>query len=192
MSEPAVEPSPAARQAQRRRLDRESRDRLRARAATPRQAPRVSTARSAAAAGSAAGPEGAVAGYAAGAAKDAAAAAARARFVPGDRRYQSVILAEFVIAVVVIAGLPLATGGSPAAQAKGGISPYDTGDLKQLVAVGGVYFILALISSGNRGRLAAWFGGLVLIGLAFSKYPLFKTMVQAKQDTGQGTGQQAP
>jgi hypothetical protein len=92
-----------------------------------------------------------------------------ARVTPGNRGYQPVILAEFLAAVVIVTLTPIATGGSPAAQAKTSLSPYDTGDLRQLVAVGAVYFVLALISSGNSGRLAAWLGGLMLIGLAMSK-----------------------
>lgn len=83
--------------------------------------------------------------------------------------YQGVILAEFLAAVTIIAVLPVVSGGSPAAQAKGSVSPYDTGDLKQVVAVGAVYFILALAATGNRGRLSAWFGGLVLLGLGLAK-----------------------
>jgi hypothetical protein len=43
------------------------------------------------------------------------------------------------------------------------------GDLKQLVAVSAVFFILALLSSGDRGRLAAWLGGLILIAIGMSK-----------------------
>jgi hypothetical protein len=92
-----------------------------------------------------------------------------ARIPTGDRGYQPVILAEFLAAVVIVTLTPIATGGSPAAQAKNSPSPYDTGDLRQLVAIGGVYFVLALLSSGNSGRLAAWFGGLVLIALGMSK-----------------------
>ena len=92
-----------------------------------------------------------------------------ARLTPGSRGYQPVILAEFLAAVVIITLTPIATGGSPAAKAKNSPSPYDTGDLRQLVAVGGVYFVLALLSSGNSGRLSAWFGGLVLLALGLSK-----------------------
>lgn len=111
--------------------------------------------------------------YAAGRAKragqGAVRAAGQARVVPGNRQYQPVILAEFLVAALLISVAPLATGGSPAAKAKGSPSPYDTGDLKQLVAVGAVYFVLALVSSGNHGRLAAWLGGLILIAIGMSK-----------------------
>ena len=92
----------------------------------------------------------------------------RAR-IPGDRNYQGIILAEFLVAMLLVALSPIAAGGSPNAQAKNSPSPYDANDLKQLVAVGAAYFILALVSSGNRGRLAAWLGGLILIAIAMSK-----------------------
>lgn len=95
--------------------------------------------------------------------------ARNAKVAPGDRAYQPVILAEFLAAVVVITLVPVVTGGSETAKAKGGISPYDTGDLRQIVAVGGVYFVLALASSGNSGRLSAWLGGLVLIAVLMGK-----------------------
>lgn len=108
------------------------------------------------------------AGAYAGTARGAARQAGNLR-VPGDRSYQPVILAEFMIAVVLITLTPIATGGSEAAQAKNSPSPYDAKDLTQLVAVGGVYFVLSLISSGNRGRISAWLGGLIVIGLAMTK-----------------------
>lgn len=99
----------------------------------------------------------------------AAAVGRGAQVTPGSRGYQPVILAEFLAAVAIVALVPIASGGSPAAVAKGSPSPYDTGDLRQLVAVGAVYFVLALASSGNSGRLSAWLGGLILIALAMSK-----------------------
>ena len=89
----------------------------------------------------------------------------RAR-VPGGRNYQSVILAEFLLAVLVIALAPIAKGGTDTSKAKGSASPYDTNSLKQLLGVGLVYFILALASSGKSlGRFSAWFGGLVLVAI---------------------------
>lgn len=91
--------------------------------------------------------------------------ALRAR-APGNRNYQPVILAEFLAAVLVLALAPVAKGGTDTAKAKGSASPYDTNSLKQLLMVGVIYFILALLSSGkNLGRVSAWFGGLVLVGI---------------------------
>lgn len=112
-------------------------------------------------------PEGAAA-YAGSRAASGARQLASAR-LPGDRRYQGVIVAEFVAAVFILAVVPVAEGGSPNAKTKGSISPYDVTDLRQMVAVGMLYFILALLSSGNSGRLSAWFGGLVLVVLAMAK-----------------------
>jgi hypothetical protein len=83
-----------------------------------------------------------------------------------DRQYQPVILAEFLVAVIVVAVPPLATGGDKTAKAKGGPSPYSTDTLKQLIAVGAVYFVLALLSGSKKvGRFTGWFGGLVLLGI---------------------------
>jgi hypothetical protein len=117
-----------------------------------------------------------------------------ARLAPGSRNYQSVILAEFLTAIVILTVVPIVSGGSPAAQAKGSPSPYDTGDLRQLAAVGMVYFILALVSSGNSGRLAAWLGGLVLITLALGKVAggelsaTVKNLDPTQKQTGEETG----
>jgi hypothetical protein len=98
----------------------------------------------------------------------AARAVREAQIVPGDRQYQPVILAEFLVAVLLVALAPIA-GVRSSANEGSGPSPYGVSDLKQLVAVGAAYFILALVASGNRGRLAAWFGGLVVIGIGLSK-----------------------
>jgi hypothetical protein len=104
------------------------------------------------------------------AAKKTGRGALKAR-LPGSHSYQPVILAEFVVAVVVVATGPLAKGGTPEAQTKGSPSPYSVNTLKQLVAIGGVYFVLALLASSRRaGRMAAWFGGLVLVGLGLAEY----------------------
>jgi hypothetical protein len=90
--------------------------------------------------------------------------------LPGSHSYQPVILAEFLVAVVVLATGPIAKGGTPTAQAKGSPSPYSVNTLKQLVAVGMVYFVLALLAASQRaGRWSAWFGGLVLVGLGFTE-----------------------
>lgn len=90
--------------------------------------------------------------------------------LPGSHSYQPVILAEFVVAVVIVSVSPLAKGGTTEAQAKNSPSPYSVNTLKQLVAIGGVYFVLALLASSQRaGRYAAWFGGLVLIALGLAE-----------------------
>jgi hypothetical protein len=86
---------------------------------------------------------------------------------PGTNTYQHVILAEFLVAAGIVAFLPLATGGPPD---KNTPSPYQVTDLVQLLALGVVYFILATLTGGSHGRIAAWFGGLVLLGLFYKKF----------------------
>jgi hypothetical protein len=90
--------------------------------------------------------------------------------LPGQHSYQPVILAEFIVAVLIVATGPIAKGGTPEAQTKGSPSPYSTNTLKQLIAIGGVYFVLALLAASQRaGRMAAWFGGLVLVALGLAE-----------------------
>jgi len=81
--------------------------------------------------------------------------------------YQGVILAEFLGAVLIVAFLPLAAGAPN--DGKAGPSPYRVNDIEQLAAIGITYFLLALLANGNHGRIAAWFGGLILLGVAFKK-----------------------
>jgi len=81
--------------------------------------------------------------------------------------YQGVILAEFLGAVLIVAFLPLAAGAPN--DGKTGPSPYRVNDIEQLAAIGITYFLLALLANGNHGRIAAWFGGLILLGIAFKK-----------------------
>jgi hypothetical protein len=114
---------------------------------------------------------GKAAGAAAGAASSRYGAHARnvgqQQITPGGRNYQGAILAEFLVAVIVVAFLPLASGPG---DDKTGPSPYRVNDMIQLVAIGAVYFVLALFSSGERsGRIVAWFGGLLLIGILIAK-----------------------
>jgi hypothetical protein len=86
--------------------------------------------------------------------------------LPGGRNYQPAILAEFLVAIIVVALAPIAKGGTDTARAKGSPSPYDTNTLKQILMLGVVYFILAILSSGRRlGRASAWFGALVLLAV---------------------------
>jgi len=74
--------------------------------------------------------------------------------------YQPVILAEFIAAVLLVSATPFAKK-----QGQAGLSPYAGQDMLQLAALTVFYLILALMSVGGRGpgRLAAWFGGLVLL-----------------------------
>jgi hypothetical protein len=81
--------------------------------------------------------------------------------------YQGAILAEFLIAVLVVSFMPLASGAP--SDGKTGPSPYRVNDLEQLAAIGITYFLLALLAQGDHGKMAAWFGGLILLGIGFKK-----------------------
>ena len=90
---------------------------------------------------------------------------ARGIQAPGGNKYQTAILAEFLVALGVVAFLPLATGGP---ENKDTPSPYTVNDLTQLVAIAVVYFILALLP-GRSARWGAWLGLLVLLGIFYKK-----------------------
>lgn len=89
--------------------------------------------------------------------------ASQGRLTPGDRNWQGLILAEFLAAEVVVVLAPLARPSGSTATS--GPSPYGVNDLKQIVAIGAVYFVLALASSGSHGKISAAVGGLVLLTL---------------------------
>lgn len=80
--------------------------------------------------------------------------------------YQGVILAEFVAAIILTAATPISTGKN-----KAGLSPYASSDVAQLAALTLVYLILALLSMGGHGagKFAAWFGGLILLGVGLGE-----------------------
>jgi len=107
---------------------------------------------------------------------------------PKGRNYQPVILAEFLAAIVIVAISPVARGGSESAKAKNSPSPYGIGDVRQMVGVGGTYFVLALMSGSRKyGRLAAWFGGLVLLAVGLSQFVVGGITAIFKMLTGGGT-----
>lgn len=80
--------------------------------------------------------------------------------------YQPVILAEFVAAIVLTAATPIASNKNQA-----GLSPYVASDVAQLAGLTILYLVLALVSTGGStaGRLSAWFGGLILLGVGLGE-----------------------
>jgi hypothetical protein len=74
--------------------------------------------------------------------------------------YQPIILMEFVACILLTAATPIATK-----KGQQGLSPYAGKDIVKLSAITVTYLILAMLSVGGRGpgRLAAWFGGLILL-----------------------------
>ena len=102
------------------------------------------------------------------AARRAARDAGRARIPTGNRQYQGVIVAEFAVAVLIVALAPIARGKAPS-DTSASPSPYGVDDVKQLVGIGAVYFVLALLSSGKWGRFSAYFGGLILLAIGLAQ-----------------------
>lgn len=85
---------------------------------------------------------------------------------PEFHNYQGIILAEFILAELLVAGTPIATR-----QEQPGLSPYVPRDMTKLLSIGMVYFLLELMAVGGAktGRLGAWFGGLVLLGVGLNE-----------------------
>jgi hypothetical protein len=67
---------------------------------------------------------------------------------------------EFVLAELLVAGTPIVSR-----QNQQGLSPYIPRDMTKLLSIGLLYFLLELMSVANAkwGRIAAWFGGLILL-----------------------------
>lgn len=82
----------------------------------------------------------------------------------GGNSYEKIITAEFVI----VTGLVII---APFTRKKTALSPYEGQDLVQLAAIAVAYFILGLIAQGGPGaaRIAAWFGGLLAIGIGLAE-----------------------
>lgn len=74
--------------------------------------------------------------------------------------YQSIILAEFVLAELLVAATPIATRKN-----QPGLSPYVPRDMTKLLSLGLVFFLLELgaTTGPGAGRFGAWFGGLLLL-----------------------------
>lgn len=85
---------------------------------------------------------------------------------PEFRNYQGIILAEFVLAELLVAGTPIATR-----QGQAGLSPYVPRDMTKLLSLGMVYFLLELLAVGGpkAGRFGAWFGGLILLAVGLNE-----------------------
>lgn len=80
--------------------------------------------------------------------------------------YQAVILAEFVVAELLVAATPIATRKN-----KPGLSPYVSRDMTKLLAIGLTFFLLELLAVGGpgAGRLGAWLGGLILLTVGLNE-----------------------
>lgn len=100
-----------------------------------------------------------------GRAKRGAEGGAKTLVTGGNRRYSLVIAVEWLVCVVLIALSGAGVGSDQDAPAFS--DPAIA--LVRLTAVSLLFFLLALLSAGERiGKLAAAFGGLVTLGVAFN------------------------
>ena len=85
---------------------------------------------------------------------------------PEFSNYQGIILAEFVLAELLVAATPIATRSN-----QQGLSPYVPRDMTKLLSIGLVYLLLELLAVGNRGagRIGAWVGALVLLTVGLNE-----------------------
>jgi hypothetical protein len=109
---------------------------------------------------------------------------------PEFANYQGVILAEFVLAELLVSASPIVTRKN-----QPGLSPYIPRDITKMLSIGLLYFLLELAAVGNAkwGRMGAWFGGLILLAVGLSEAASVTNVLNlfgggAKQD---GTDQSA-
>lgn len=94
--------------------------------------------------------------------------------------YHGVVFVEFVLAVLLAAGTPLAKKN------RTGVSPYAGIDMVKLLAITAVYFLLALTAATGRtqARFAAWFGGLILLAVGLNEAAHIATAVNQYLNPG--------
>lgn len=98
------------------------------------------------------------------------------------KTYHRIVLAEFATCLVLIGAAPIV---APATTSRKGHVEVDTGvslagPLVRLTALCVVFFVLALMASGQRaGKVAAAFGGLVTLGVAMNSIEVFTALAKA-------------
>ena len=91
--------------------------------------------------------------------------------------YHRIIIAEFAVAVLLAGASPILRPGGPIGRAKDSTALSLAGPVIRLTAVCVVFFILSLAGTGERsGKIAAAFGGLVVLGMVFNSLPELTTL----------------
>jgi len=100
----------------------------------------------------------------------------------GPKSYHRIVMAEFVLTVILIGLSPVLTprkGNSAAPQDVAAAVSF-AAPLVRLTAACIVFFALALASTGERsGKLAAAFGGLIVLGTLLNATDMFTAIGQA-------------
>ena len=81
--------------------------------------------------------------------------------------HHKIIAAEFFAAIAIVTIEPLISPGAPSSKGGTGPSPYGRPELVRIGGVMTIFFILALVSHGRPGKMAAAFGALVDLGVLF-------------------------
>jgi len=94
-----------------------------------------------------------------------------------SKTYHRIVLAEFIGTVLIIAAAPIVVPQN----SKGAAAQVSyAGPLVRLTAVCVVFFVLALMATGEKaGKVAAAFGGLVLTGAALNAGDLWSALASA-------------
>lgn len=99
--------------------------------------------------------------------------------LPG-KTYHRYILAEFIACVAMIAGGLILVPAQGAGQGGGTAARSFAKQLVQLTAICIVFFMLALAGSGPKtGKVAAAFGGLVTLGVAWNLSEMWSALAKA-------------
>lgn len=95
------------------------------------------------------------------------------------------VMAEFIVCVVLAGASPFLSPGGKAGSLLAGVDKTDdipagvslAKPLVRLTALCVLFFVLSLVATGEKsGKIAAAFGGLVTLGLAFNSLPEFVTV----------------
>lgn len=86
--------------------------------------------------------------------------------------YHRWVIAEFLVCVVLVAAHPFLKPGGSVGKGKDGTVTTLAAPLVRLTAISIIYFLLALLANSERaGKIAAAFGALVVLGVAFNSLP---------------------
>lgn len=104
-----------------------------------------------------------------------------------SKTYHRIVLAEFIATVLIIAAGPIVVPQKSSAGSDA-VSVTFAGPLVRLTAVCVLFFILALMATGERsGKVAAAFGGLVLTGAAVNAGDMWSALASAVGAVKPGT-----
>jgi hypothetical protein len=101
-------------------------------------------------------------------------------FSTPDKSYHRFILAEFLACLMMVVASIILVPAQTASEGAGDSTRSFAKELVQLTAICIVFFVLALMASGAKtGKVAAAFGGLVTLGVAWNASGIFSALAKA-------------